>query len=77
MVDEKILAVAQHDPRYQRINDLEAVEPHVLKEIEQFFGVYETLENKLSLTFGWSERREACKRIESCRRTPPSANGSA
>ncbi len=33
-VDEKILAVAVHDPRYQRIEDLKTIEPHVLKEIE-------------------------------------------
>lgn len=26
-IDEKILAVAQHDPRYQRINELETIEP--------------------------------------------------
>jgi inorganic pyrophosphatase len=66
-IDEKMLAVAQHDPHYQRIDDLEAVEPHVLKEIEQFFGVYKSLEGKVSLTFGWSGKREAVKRIEACR----------
>ena len=68
-IDEKILAVAQHDPHYQRIDDLEAVEPHVLKEIEQFFGVYKSLEGKVSLTFGWSGKREALQRIQDCRRT--------
>jgi inorganic pyrophosphatase len=36
-IDERILAVAQHDPHYQRIDDLEGVEPHVLKEIEAVF----------------------------------------
>lgn len=66
-IDEKILAVARHDPRYQRIDDLENIEPHVLKEIEQFFSVYKTLEGKLSLTFGWSKKSEALKRIEACR----------
>jgi inorganic pyrophosphatase len=66
-IDEKILAVAQHDPRYQRINELETIEPHVLKEIEQFFGVYKSLEGKLSLTFGWSGKTEALKRIDACR----------
>jgi inorganic pyrophosphatase len=66
-LDEKILAVAQHDPHYQRIDELEAVEPHVLKEIEQFFTVYKGWRTKLSLTFGWSGKKEALKRIEACR----------
>ena len=66
-VDEKILAVAQNDPRYQRIDQLETIEPHLLKEIEQFFGVYKSLEGKLSLTFGWSGKTEALQRIEACR----------
>ena len=71
-IDEKILAVAQHDPHYERIKDLEGVEPHVLKEMEQFFGVYKSLEGKVSLTFGWSEKKEAVKRIEACRIKRPS-----
>ena len=66
-VDEKILGMAQARPRYQRIEDLESIEPHVLKEIEQFFSVYKTLEGKLSLTFGWSGKAEALKRIDACR----------
>ena len=28
-IDEKILAVAQHDPRFRRVDDLAAVEPHL------------------------------------------------
>jgi inorganic pyrophosphatase len=66
-LDEKILAVAVHDPRYYRIDDVQNVEPHVLKEIEQFFSVYKSLEGKLSLTFGWSGKAEALKRIDACR----------
>jgi len=65
--DEKILAVAQHDPRYQRIEDLASVEPHILKEIEHFFNVYKSLEGRLSLTFGWSEKAVALQRIETYR----------
>jgi hypothetical protein len=38
-----------------------------LKEIEQFFGVYKSLEGKRSLTFGWSGKTEALKRIGACR----------
>jgi inorganic pyrophosphatase len=66
-IDEKILAIATGDPRFQRIDDLQSVEPHVLKEIEQFFSVYKTLEGKNTLTFGWSGKNEALKRIDACR----------
>lgn len=66
-VDEKILAVAGGDPRYQRIEDLTSVEPHVLKEIEHFFNVYKNLEGRTSLTSGWSNRAAAHSRIEKYR----------
>ncbi len=63
-VDEKILAVAQRDPRYQRIDDLRSIEPHILQEIEHFFNVYKSLEGHMSLTFGWSGKADALQRIE-------------
>lgn len=66
-IDEKILAVATGDPRFQRVEDLQSIEPHVLKEIEQFFSVYKSLEGKVSVTFGRSNKTETLKRIESCR----------
>jgi inorganic pyrophosphatase len=66
-LDEKILAVAQRDPRYQRIEDLTNLEPHLLKEIEQFFNIYKSLEGLRSLTFGWSGKADAHRRIEACR----------
>jgi inorganic pyrophosphatase len=62
-VDEKILAVAQGDPRYQRIDDLKSIEPHILQEIEHFFNVYKSLEGRMSLTFGWSGKADALQRI--------------
>jgi len=66
-VDEKILAVAHGDPRYQRIEDLSSVEPHVLREIEHFFNVYKNLEGRTSLTSGWLGRSAAHERIETYR----------
>jgi len=66
-LDEKILAVAQHDPRYQQVDDVAGVTPHVLKEIEYFFNAYKNLEGRRSLTFGWSGKAEAHQRIETCR----------
>ena len=57
-VDEKILAVAQNDPRYQRIDQLETIEPHLLKEIEQFFGVYKSLGANGALPLAGQEKQK-------------------
>ncbi len=69
-VDEKVLAVAAHDPRYDRMKDVGDVEPHVLQEIEHFFNVYKNLEGLTSVTFGWSDRAAAHDRIQSVRLQP-------
>jgi inorganic pyrophosphatase len=66
-IDEKILAVATGDPRFHNIGDIGTIEAHVLKEIEQFFNIYKTLEGKMSLTFGWSGKAAALRRIDACR----------
>jgi len=55
--DEKILAVAQHDPHYDHIEDLKSVEPQFLKEIEQFFNIYKSLENKLTCTLAGQAKK--------------------
>lgn len=44
--DEKILARVSHDPRYHGVRRLSHVAEHVLREIEHFFQVYKTLEEK-------------------------------
>jgi inorganic pyrophosphatase len=66
-IDEKILAVAQHNPHYQRIDDLEDVEPHVLKEIEQFFGVYKESRGQAKSYF-WLVRKKRSRQTN--RRLP-------
>ena len=66
-IDEKILAVAHGDPRYQRIEDLASVEPHVLKEIKHFFNVYKNLEGRTSLPYCWLGLGAAHERIETYR----------
>ena len=35
--DEKVLAIASGNPRFQGIREFTDVQPHLLKEIEQFF----------------------------------------
>jgi inorganic pyrophosphatase len=51
--DEKVLSVPVRDPRFNHISDLEDVSPHLLKEIENFFATYKTLEGKHTITLGW------------------------
>ncbi len=55
-VDNKILAVAEDDPRFAQVRELEDVTPHLLKEIAHFFGVYKTLENKPTAVGNWESR---------------------
>ena len=44
--DDKIIAVAKHDPKYSYLNDMEDLVPHIMKEIVQFFASYKALEKK-------------------------------
>jgi inorganic pyrophosphatase len=44
--DEKILARVVHDPRFHGVRRLGHVSEHILREIEHFFEVYKTLEEK-------------------------------
>ena len=44
--DEKIIAVPVEDPRFDKVQDLEDINPHTRKEIEHFFGTYKKLQEK-------------------------------
>ena len=44
--DEKIVAVPFNDPNYNVYNDISELPKHIIDEIEHFFSVYKTLENK-------------------------------
>lgn len=62
--DAKVLAVPVKDPRYERLKDLNDVEPHLLEEIKHFFKVYKDLEKKEVLVADWRPREEAIKDAE-------------
>ena len=49
--DEKILAVPLGDPRFDEVIALEHLSPHWLREIENFFQTYKTLEDRQTETF--------------------------
>ena len=66
--DAKLLAVAAHDVRKSKVNELSDVPPHLLNEIGHFFDIYKALEpGKSSDVRGWMDRGEAERVIEEAR----------
>jgi inorganic pyrophosphatase len=53
--DTKILAVPIGDPRFDSIRDLGDIDQHWLREIENFFETYKTLEDKFTQVTGWQD----------------------
>jgi len=45
-LDDKIIAVAEHDMSVSHINDISELPPHFFKELKNFFEDYKKLENK-------------------------------
>jgi inorganic pyrophosphatase len=67
--DFKIIAVPVADPRFDGVDELSELHPHWLREIENFFDVYKTLEpNKRVSIDGWGGRDEAWAAINACRK---------
>ena len=65
--DEKILGVADDDPRWRELRELADVPQHLLDEIAHFFAIYKDLEQKLVDVRGWVGRAEALENIQACR----------
>jgi inorganic pyrophosphatase len=65
--DQKILAVPIGDPRFSRIHDLQDIDEHWLREIENFFRTYKTLEDKLTDVVGWEDAEAAAGVIAAAR----------
>ncbi|HUU79398.1 MAG TPA: inorganic diphosphatase [candidate division Zixibacteria bacterium] len=58
--DDKIIAVAQNDPRLAEAKDLDWVPKHQLIEVEEFFRDYKKLEKgKKTEVQGWEGREQA------------------
>jgi inorganic pyrophosphatase len=45
-MDDKIIAVAEHDMSVNHINDISELPEHFLRELRNFFEDYKKLENK-------------------------------
>ena len=64
--DEKIICVPVSDPIWNKLNDLDDMNPHLKQEIEHFFQVYKDLEHKKVAVEGWGSLEEAKAIIEKC-----------
>lgn len=64
--DQKILAVPVGDPKSDGILDIDDLSPHWLREIENFFDTYKTLENLRTVVRGWGHVDSAVQIINEC-----------
>jgi inorganic pyrophosphatase len=62
-LDHKVIAVPIADPRLNHIYDLSELAPHWLREIENFFATYKTLEEKETEIAGWAGAAHAIEVI--------------
>ncbi len=62
--DAKVLAVPVKDPRYEHVEDLKDVAPHLLEEIREFFRVYKNLQNKEVEVADWNDKQRAIEDIK-------------
>lgn len=61
--DQKVLAVPNHNPRYDEIHTIDQIFPHVRREIEHFFTIYKELQGSKVRMEGWGGPKEARKAI--------------
>jgi len=65
--DEKVLAVVDKDPRFEKINSLNDLTDHQKAEIKDFFQNYKTLQNIKVETKDFHDLDETLKLIEKCK----------
>jgi inorganic pyrophosphatase len=66
-VDNKIVTVPAHNPRYDTIKSLKDIRKHTQKEIAHFFEEYKTLEEKHVVVAGWAGKNVALKILKKTR----------
>lgn len=62
--DDKIIAVASHDPSVNHYNNMEELPPHFFSELRHFFEEYKKLENKTVVVEDFGDKVTALKIIE-------------
>ncbi|MGM9608746.1 MAG: inorganic diphosphatase [Eubacteriales bacterium] len=65
-LDEKIIAIPFRDPTYNTYHDISDLPIHVHQEMQHFFSVYKTLENKETLVDEAQGHEEAIQVIRDC-----------
>ncbi len=66
--DLKIIAVPERNPRYEQVQTIDQLFPHVRREIEHFFTIYKELEGKKTRIEGWHGPKEARQAITDSRK---------
>ena len=64
--DEKVLAVGTNNPIFKEVHDYDELYPHLLREIEHFFTIYNELEAKTTRIVGWHDAGRAREIISEC-----------
>ena len=62
--DDKIIAIATHDPTVAFIKDIDELPAHFFNELKQFFSQYKVLENKVVEIDAFQHKKEALPIIE-------------
>ena len=62
--DDKIIAVAAHDPGVNHYNNMEELPKHFFSELRHFFEEYKKLENKTVVVEEFGDKHAALKIIE-------------
>lgn len=57
--DDKIIAVPTEDPRWDGVQDLADLNPHLLKEIKHFFETYKQIDDKKVEVLGFFDKKAA------------------
>ena len=65
-LDEKIIAIPFRDPTYNTYHDISDLPIHVHQEMQHFFSVYKTLENKETVVDEAQGHEEAIQVIRDC-----------
>ena len=62
--DEKIIAIPYNDPNYNMYTDIDQLPRHLFDEMQHFFSVYKTLENKATAVDEVQARAEAVRVVK-------------
>ena len=68
LLDYKLIAVVDVDPKFKEINDLDDLDEITLKEIKNFFEYYKSLDDIEVSVGSFHKKDEALKIIEECKK---------